>query len=253
MFICYNNSNSCNGLWCVCVSAFVGIIATGVSDKYYQYTVSGDTSWTTFDTLNSFPVYILKHWHARQLLLLLWRPLWVEPLLVLSPLQFNVFWCFSLFSLSLVVLWLLIRKRLWVARRWWRCYGDGVGGGALWKGSKQGLQYGELYHSMSRVATYRPWDADIPPPPKVETGIRIRRTRGSVGALRIPKTDQSPSNKVSIPVLFCFSKLFFRWRNCRRIIQCQLAPLWHSFFLSCFLPWCQHLWINSSNISSQRT
>ena len=131
----------------------------------------------------------------------------------------------SFLSLSLVVLWLLIRKRLWVARRWWRCYGDGVGGGALWKGSKQGLQYGELYHSMSRVATYRPWDADIPPPPKVETGIRIRRTRGSVGALRIPKTDQSPSNKVSIPVLFCFSKLFFRWRNCRRIIQCQLAPL----------------------------
>ena len=27
----------------VCVTAFVGIIPTGVSDKYYQYTVSGNT------------------------------------------------------------------------------------------------------------------------------------------------------------------------------------------------------------------
>ena len=43
MFICYNNSNSCNGhtVSHLLGDSFVGIIPTGVSDKYYQYTVSG--------------------------------------------------------------------------------------------------------------------------------------------------------------------------------------------------------------------
>ena len=46
----------------VCVTAFVGIIPTGVSDKYYQYTVSGNTfkrhcgqRYFINDILNSVP------------------------------------------------------------------------------------------------------------------------------------------------------------------------------------------------------
>ena len=141
MFICYNNSNSCNGQ-CVCVcweKTLLGLLWLFVCWNNTNWGIGINIISTLQSHIDQTSPYIF--WNIDISCLGQSRGL-----VCVESTYYKLFWCFSLLY-ALLVLWLLIRKRLWVSR-WWTVVLVVVHYG---KRSKQEVQCRKLYLSWPPI------------------------------------------------------------------------------------------------------